>query len=133
MAHVCLLQVRVEKDKVIIRANKQVMRKRMWRIHAGQQNNPLIDLCSSKTIQALQAQKRSKPMARCAAVINSSTGFSHVVIVGSGQCVKFFTSQITKIYPHSIDRLHSVVFLIKRLCRSSRSGVCRDTEARGLH
>uniref|UniRef100_A0A3B5AWW8 Apoptosis inducing factor mitochondria associated 3 n=1 Tax=Stegastes partitus TaxID=144197 RepID=A0A3B5AWW8_9TELE len=49
-------QVRVEKDKVIIRANKQ----------------------------ALQSQKRSKPMARCSAVINSSTGFSHVLIIGSG-------------------------------------------------
>uniref|UniRef100_A0A3P8U329 AIF family member 3 n=1 Tax=Amphiprion percula TaxID=161767 RepID=A0A3P8U329_AMPPE len=49
-------QVRVEKDKVIIRANKQ----------------------------ALQSQKRSKPMARCSAVINSSSGFSHVLIIGSG-------------------------------------------------
>uniref|UniRef100_A0A8D3AK85 AIF family member 3 n=1 Tax=Scophthalmus maximus TaxID=52904 RepID=A0A8D3AK85_SCOMX len=49
-------QVRVEKDKVIIRANKQ----------------------------ALQSQKRSKPMSRCSAVINSSTGFSHVLIIGSG-------------------------------------------------
>uniref|UniRef100_A0A8D0ANP6 AIF family member 3 n=1 Tax=Sander lucioperca TaxID=283035 RepID=A0A8D0ANP6_SANLU len=49
-------QVRVEKDKVIIRANKQ----------------------------ALQSQKRSKPMARCSAVINSSMGFSHVLIIGSG-------------------------------------------------
>lgn len=28
MAHVCLLQVRVEKDKVIIRANKQVIGKK---------------------------------------------------------------------------------------------------------
>lgn len=37
--------------------------------------------------QALQSQKRSKPMARCSAVINSSTGFSHVLIIGSGQCV----------------------------------------------
>lgn len=26
-------------------------------------------------------------MARCSAVINSSTGFSHVLIIGSGQCV----------------------------------------------
>ncbi|CAK6966607.1 apoptosis-inducing factor 3 isoform X2 [Scomber scombrus] len=52
-----IFQVRVEKDKVIIRANKQ----------------------------ALQSQKRSKPMARCSAVINSSTGFSHVLIIGSGQ------------------------------------------------
>ncbi|XP_008416961.1 apoptosis-inducing factor 3 isoform X2 [Poecilia reticulata] len=49
-------QVRVEKDKVIIRANKQ----------------------------ALQSQKRSKPMSRCSAVINSNTGFSHVLIIGSG-------------------------------------------------
>ncbi|XP_053726445.1 apoptosis-inducing factor 3 isoform X1 [Synchiropus splendidus] len=49
-------QVRVEKDKVIIRANKQ----------------------------ALQTQKRLKAMARCSAVINSSTGFSHVLILGSG-------------------------------------------------
>uniref|UniRef100_A0A8K9UL16 Rieske domain-containing protein n=1 Tax=Oncorhynchus mykiss TaxID=8022 RepID=A0A8K9UL16_ONCMY len=49
-------QVRVEKDKVIIRANKQ----------------------------DLQSQKRSKAMARCSAVINSSTGFSHILIVGSG-------------------------------------------------
>ncbi|TWW60372.1 Apoptosis-inducing factor 3 [Takifugu flavidus] len=48
-------QVRVEKDKVIIRANKQ----------------------------ALQSQRRSKAMARCSAVINSSTGFSHVLIIGS--------------------------------------------------
>ncbi|XP_041756367.2 apoptosis-inducing factor 3-like isoform X2 [Coregonus clupeaformis] len=48
-------QVRVEKDKVIVRANKQ----------------------------DLQSQKRSKAMARCSAV-NSSTGFSHVLIVGSG-------------------------------------------------
>uniref|UniRef100_A0A3P9CJT3 AIF family member 3 n=2 Tax=Haplochromini TaxID=319058 RepID=A0A3P9CJT3_9CICH len=51
-----IFQVRVEKDKVIIRANKQ----------------------------ALQSQKRSKPMARCSAVINSNTGFSHVLIIGSG-------------------------------------------------
>uniref|UniRef100_A0A8D3DJ00 AIF family member 3 n=1 Tax=Scophthalmus maximus TaxID=52904 RepID=A0A8D3DJ00_SCOMX len=33
---------------------------------------------------ALQSQKRSKPMSRCSAVINSSTGFSHVLIIGSG-------------------------------------------------
>ncbi|CAB1321592.1 unnamed protein product [Coregonus sp. 'balchen'] len=46
-------QVRIEKDKVIIRANKQ-------------------------------SQKRSKAMARCSAVINSSTGFSYILIVGSG-------------------------------------------------
>ncbi|KAG7251094.1 hypothetical protein CRUP_021404, partial [Coryphaenoides rupestris] len=46
--------VRVEKDKVIIRANKQ----------------------------ALQAQKRCKPMSRCSAVINSNTRFSHVLIIG---------------------------------------------------
>uniref|UniRef100_A0A8C8JWM7 Rieske domain-containing protein n=1 Tax=Oncorhynchus tshawytscha TaxID=74940 RepID=A0A8C8JWM7_ONCTS len=32
----------------------------------------------------LQSQKRSKAMARCSAVINSSTGFSHILIVGSG-------------------------------------------------
>ncbi|KAM9547397.1 apoptosis-inducing factor 3-like [Salvelinus alpinus] len=50
-----IFQVRVEKDKVIIRANKQ----------------------------DLQSQKRSKAMARCSAV-NSSTGFSQVLIVGSG-------------------------------------------------
>ncbi|XP_061907222.1 apoptosis-inducing factor 3 isoform X2 [Entelurus aequoreus] len=49
-------QVRVEKDKVIIRANKQ----------------------------ALQSQKRSKAMARCSAVINSNTCFTHVLIIGSG-------------------------------------------------
>ncbi|KAM9822485.1 apoptosis-inducing factor 3 isoform 2-T2 [Syngnathus typhle] len=49
-------QVRVEKDKVIIRANKQ----------------------------ALQLQKRSKAMARCSAVINSSTAFTNVLIIGSG-------------------------------------------------
>uniref|UniRef100_A0A667YFX5 AIF family member 3 n=1 Tax=Myripristis murdjan TaxID=586833 RepID=A0A667YFX5_9TELE len=36
------------------------------------------------TFPALQSQKRSKPMARCSAVINSSTGFSHVLIIGSG-------------------------------------------------
>lgn len=41
---------------------------------------------SLKHLQALQSQKRSKPMARCSAVINSSTGFSHVVIIGSGLC-----------------------------------------------
>nr|XP_057926709.1 leucine-zipper-like transcriptional regulator 1 isoform X2 [Doryrhamphus excisus] len=51
-----IFQVRVEKDKVIIRANKQ----------------------------ALQSQKRTKAMARCSAVINSSTGFTHVLIIGSG-------------------------------------------------
>lgn len=34
-AHVCLLQVRVEKDRVIIRANKQVKPPRMWRTNAG--------------------------------------------------------------------------------------------------
>ncbi|XP_061624159.1 apoptosis-inducing factor 3 isoform X4 [Phyllopteryx taeniolatus] len=49
-------QVRVEKDKVIIRANKQ----------------------------ALRSQKRSKAMARCSAVVNCSTGFAHVLIIGSG-------------------------------------------------
>uniref|UniRef100_A0A3Q3F927 AIF family member 3 n=1 Tax=Labrus bergylta TaxID=56723 RepID=A0A3Q3F927_9LABR len=38
----------------------------------------------SKCLQALQLQKRSKPMARCSAVINSNTGFSHVLIIGSG-------------------------------------------------
>uniref|UniRef100_A0A8C6SRF5 Apoptosis inducing factor mitochondria associated 3 n=1 Tax=Neogobius melanostomus TaxID=47308 RepID=A0A8C6SRF5_9GOBI len=30
------------------------------------------------------SQKRTKPMVRCSAVINSSTGFSHVLIIGSG-------------------------------------------------
>ncbi|XP_018595999.1 apoptosis-inducing factor 3 [Scleropages formosus] len=49
-------QVRVEKDKVIIRANKQ----------------------------ALQSQKRTKLMSKCSAVINSSTSFSHVLIIGAG-------------------------------------------------
>uniref|UniRef100_A0A4W4F0C3 Rieske domain-containing protein n=1 Tax=Electrophorus electricus TaxID=8005 RepID=A0A4W4F0C3_ELEEL len=49
-------QVRVEKDKVIIRANKQ----------------------------ALQTQRRTKATAKCSAVINSSTSFSHVLIIGSG-------------------------------------------------
>uniref|UniRef100_A0A671R5I1 Apoptosis-inducing factor 3-like n=1 Tax=Sinocyclocheilus anshuiensis TaxID=1608454 RepID=A0A671R5I1_9TELE len=49
-------QVRVEKEKVIIRANKQ----------------------------ALQTQRRSKAMSKCSAVIHSSTGFSHVLIIGSG-------------------------------------------------
>ncbi|XP_036454353.1 apoptosis-inducing factor 3 isoform X2 [Colossoma macropomum] len=49
-------QVRVEKDKVIIRANKQ----------------------------ALQTQRKTKVMAKCSAVINSSTSFSHVLIIGSG-------------------------------------------------
>uniref|UniRef100_A0A8C2I1W1 Apoptosis inducing factor mitochondria associated 3 n=1 Tax=Cyprinus carpio TaxID=7962 RepID=A0A8C2I1W1_CYPCA len=49
-------QVRVEKEKVIIRANKQ----------------------------ALQTQRRSKAMSKCSAVINSSTGFSHILIIGSG-------------------------------------------------
>uniref|UniRef100_A0A8C2CV71 Apoptosis inducing factor mitochondria associated 3 n=1 Tax=Cyprinus carpio TaxID=7962 RepID=A0A8C2CV71_CYPCA len=49
-------EVRVEKEKVIIRANKQ----------------------------ALQTQRRSKAMSKCSAVINSSTGFSHVLIIGSG-------------------------------------------------
>uniref|UniRef100_A0A8C7KXL0 AIF family member 3 n=1 Tax=Oncorhynchus kisutch TaxID=8019 RepID=A0A8C7KXL0_ONCKI len=36
------------------------------------------------TFPDLQSQKRSKAMARCSAVINSSTGFSHILIVGSG-------------------------------------------------
>ncbi|XP_046697533.1 apoptosis-inducing factor 3 isoform X1 [Silurus meridionalis] len=49
-------QVRVEKEKVIIRANKQ----------------------------DLQTQRRTKAMAKCTAVINSSTSFSHVLIIGSG-------------------------------------------------
>ncbi|XP_026101049.1 apoptosis-inducing factor 3-like isoform X1 [Carassius auratus] len=49
-------QVRVEKEKVIIRADKQ----------------------------ALQTQRRSKAMSKCSAVINSSTGFSHILIIGSG-------------------------------------------------
>uniref|UniRef100_A0A672RER1 AIF family member 3 n=1 Tax=Sinocyclocheilus grahami TaxID=75366 RepID=A0A672RER1_SINGR len=49
-------QARVEKEKVIIRANKQ----------------------------ALQTQRRSKAMSKCSAVINSSTGFSHILIIGSG-------------------------------------------------
>ncbi|XP_076845972.1 apoptosis-inducing factor 3 isoform X1 [Brachyhypopomus gauderio] len=49
-------QVRVEKDKVIIRANKQ----------------------------ALQTQRRSKATVKCSAVINSSSSFSHVLIIGSG-------------------------------------------------
>uniref|UniRef100_A0A673CWB4 Apoptosis inducing factor mitochondria associated 3 n=1 Tax=Sphaeramia orbicularis TaxID=375764 RepID=A0A673CWB4_9TELE len=41
-------------------------------------------LDSLPIFQALQLQKRSKPMGRCSAVINSSTGFSHVLIIGSG-------------------------------------------------
>ncbi|XP_028851725.1 apoptosis-inducing factor 3 isoform X2 [Denticeps clupeoides] len=49
-------QVRVEKDKVIIRANKQ----------------------------ALQTQRRTKIMSKCSAVINSNTGFSHILIIGTG-------------------------------------------------
>uniref|UniRef100_A0A8C5AP16 AIF family member 3 n=1 Tax=Gadus morhua TaxID=8049 RepID=A0A8C5AP16_GADMO len=43
---------------------------------------PLVTMCLAP--QALQAQKRSKPMSRCSAVINSNTGFSHVLIIGSG-------------------------------------------------
>ncbi|XP_048854685.1 apoptosis-inducing factor 3 isoform X2 [Brienomyrus brachyistius] len=49
-------QVRVEKDKVIIRANKQ----------------------------ALQSQKRTRAMTKCSAVVNANTGFSHVFIIGAG-------------------------------------------------
>ncbi|XP_062398650.1 apoptosis-inducing factor 3 isoform X1 [Sardina pilchardus] len=51
-----IFQVRVEKDRVIIRANKQ----------------------------ALQTQRRTKAMSKCSAVINSNTGFSHVLIIGAG-------------------------------------------------
>ncbi|TRY87461.1 hypothetical protein DNTS_035291 [Danionella cerebrum] len=45
--------------------------------------------CNSEDVidfltQALQSQRRSKVMSKCSAVINSSTGFSHVVIIGSG-------------------------------------------------
>lgn len=47
----------------------------------------LRSLKKKKRFQALQSQKRSKPMARCSAVINSSSGFSHVLIIGSGQSV----------------------------------------------
>lgn len=52
-----------------------------------------------KRFQALQSQKRSKPMARCSAVINSSTGFSHVLIIGSGQRVfaSVFISHVSNI------------------------------------
>uniref|UniRef100_A0A4W4F0D3 Rieske domain-containing protein n=1 Tax=Electrophorus electricus TaxID=8005 RepID=A0A4W4F0D3_ELEEL len=34
--------------------------------------------------QALQTQRRTKATAKCSAVINSSTSFSHVLIIGSG-------------------------------------------------
>lgn len=54
MAHVCLLQVRVEKDKVIIRANKQVTGKRMWRMYAGKLTDKLINLRPSKKSQPQQ-------------------------------------------------------------------------------
>lgn len=85
--------------------------------------------------QALQSQKRSNPMARCSAVINSSTGFSHVLIIGSGQCV-FVSLSLFSHYSNDKDPVFfNVIFLFygEPLCRSSRSGVCRDTEARGLH
>ncbi len=39
---------------------------------------------SSVSWQALQTQRRSKAMSKCSAVINSCTGFSHVLIIGSG-------------------------------------------------
>lgn len=42
MDHVFLLQVRVEKDKVIIRANKQVTRKRMPHNYSVQENKLII-------------------------------------------------------------------------------------------
>jgi hypothetical protein len=42
------------------------------------------DLANISFFQDLQSQKRSKAMARCSAV-NSSTGFSQVLIVGSGE------------------------------------------------
>lgn len=139
MAHVCLLQVRVEKDKVIIRANKQVKIRRMVRIYAGEQTDGLIDLWSSKPLQALQSQKRSKPMARCSAVINSSTGFSHVLIIGSGLCFSppslLSSLQTTIMQLHWISFFSSVISLlqVERPHRSSGSGVCRDAEARGLY
>ncbi len=67
-----------------------------------------------KHFQALQSQKRSKPMARCSAVINSSTGFSHVLIIGSGQCVcvppSLFTTTQTKIQLCLIDFLKTFLF-----------------------
>lgn len=99
--------------------------------------------------QALQSQKRSKPMARCSAVINSSTGFSHVLIIGSGQCVfvpslfpttqkttriQFYVIDFSEMALNSSILLHVILlFYGERLCRSGRSGVCRDTEAGGLH
>nr|XP_015221826.1 PREDICTED: apoptosis-inducing factor 3 isoform X2 [Lepisosteus oculatus] len=49
-------QVRVEKDKVYVRASKQ----------------------------ALQSQKRTKVMTKCTALSNYSTGFSNVLIIGAG-------------------------------------------------
>lgn len=54
MAHVCLLQVRVEKDKVIIRANKQVTGKKMWGMYAGKLTDKLINPWPSKKLQPRQ-------------------------------------------------------------------------------
>lgn len=64
-------------------------------------------------------------MARCSAVINSSTGFSHVLIIGSGQAAPPNPS----VSPLSSPPLRHV----DALCRSGGSGVCRDAAARGLH
>uniref|UniRef100_A0A671P5R0 Apoptosis inducing factor mitochondria associated 3 n=1 Tax=Sinocyclocheilus anshuiensis TaxID=1608454 RepID=A0A671P5R0_9TELE len=44
----------------------------------------LDSLPTFQVTHALQTQRRSKAMSKCSAVINSSTGFSHILIIGSG-------------------------------------------------
>jgi len=54
--------------------------------------NTAQSLTAPLLLQALQAQKRCKPMSRCSAVINSNTGFSHVLIIGSGHSTQRLSS-----------------------------------------
>ncbi len=82
-----LFQVRVEKEKVIIRANKQVKRLSFSGcVKRVVFNSSCEWWCGESSVswQALQTQRRSKAMSKCSAVINSSSGFSHVLIIGSG-------------------------------------------------
>lgn len=64
-------------------------------------------------------------MARCSAVINSSTGFSHVLIIGSGEAGP---PSLPSRPPPPPSLCH-----VDALCRSGWSGVCRDAAAGGLH
>lgn len=144
--HVCLLQVRVEKDKVIIRANKQVTRKEWGEF---MQRSKLIKWLISD-LQKIPGPSVSEEVKADGSML-SGHQFQHRVqpcshhwLRSACLCTTFsifrFSNNNELHWIHFREiydsfRFLNVIFHLcnERLCRSCRSCMCRDAEARGLH